>query len=168
MITAPEVRGGGVAALATGLNRDRLREQGIAQELGSVLPENSSAYVAFARGGWRPVAMIASVRGHDLGARSTRLAMALARPPHMAQPLAARVRRLRDPAAAVVPGGWWGAVPSKRRMRPNDPTRAIVLHHTSLRTGSLRTIRAEAEYMRAVEHRAPASRAGGRSATTTS
>jgi len=152
MITAPEVRGGGVAALATGLNRDLLGEQGITQELGSVLPENSSAYVAFARGGWRPVAVIASVCGHDLGARSNRLAMALARPPHMAQPLAARVRRLRDPVAGVVPGSWWGAVPSTRRMRPNDPVRTIVLHHTARPAASLRTVRAEADYMRALEH----------------
>lgn len=153
MITAPDVRGGGVAALSTGLNRDRLREQGVKRELGSVLPENSSAFVAFTRGGWRPVAVIASVWGRDLGVRSNRLAMALARPPHMAPPLSASVRRLRDPAPGVVPGGWWGAVPSERRMRPNDPARAIVLHHTSVRTGSLRTARAEAEYMRSVERR---------------
>ena len=56
MITAPDVRGGGAAVLATGLNCDCLRDQGIVHELGSVLPENSSAYVAFraAVGGpWR-------------------------------------------------------------------------------------------------------------------
>ena len=153
LITAPAVRGGGAAVLATGLNCDYLRDQGIVRELGSVLPENAAAYVSLSRGGWRPVAAIASVRGRSLGARSNRLAMALAQPPHMAQPLAARVRRLREPRGAVVPRSWWGGVPVRgERLRPNGSLHSVVLHHTAWPAASLRTARAEAEYMRAIEH----------------
>ncbi len=153
LITAPAIRGGGAAVRATTLNRDHLGSEGIVRMLGSVLPENASAYVSLARGGWRPVAVIASVRGRNLGARSNRLAMALARPPHMAQPLAAHIRRLRDPEEGMVPGGWWGAVPARLdRLRPNDAVHSIVLHHTGKPAASLRSARAEAAYMRAIEH----------------